>query len=571
MTTLRHDQDPWAHDSILSGSALPAAGGTGKTLAAEVLAHQAVAAAGDLAGGGASQSDVPDHEPWNGVYVGTEGVDEFTDHGGSAAFYLLGGNDTIGAGESDNIDLNHEGDTLDGGAGIDTLRYASISDGAYVHLGDGIAYRIASEATANAGSLIDLFVGQFYAPDLLNDFENVIGSEQDDELHGDGGANVLDGRDGDDEINGHGDNDTLDGGFGADTLMGGSGNDSMIGNYGDDSMHGESGHDTISGGQGEDTAEGGTGNDWMLGGRNDDLLEGEDGNDTFDGGNENDTIDGGDDNDVLRGGSDDDLLLGGGGHDTMEGGDGHDALDAGAGIDTLRYTTTADVGVNLDTGWVQSGIWLDLAVGFENVSTGAGDDALTGDAAANVFWAGSGADAVHGGGGDDRAHGDGGADSLYGGDGEDELRGGSQNDRLDGGDDVDELYGDAGNDLLLGGDGADIIRGGTGIDNVRWQRGDEGIDQLADFDPGEDKISFGSRFFAEEPGSLDDMAEMLAVVSFGIGDAVLMADTADGWQAIAQFDHSLAADVAAGIADHSIFAAPVVGIGGGLPGDLDFG
>ena len=76
----------------------------------------------------------------------------------------------------------------------------------------------------------------------------------------------------------------------------------------------------------------------------------------------------------------------------------------------------------------------------------AGNDVITGTAAANSLSAGSLNDVVNGLGGND---------TLLGEDGHDRLDGGTGKDKLDGG---------QGCDLLIGGDGNDTLIGGTGID-----------------------------------------------------------------------------------------------------------
>ncbi len=78
----------------------------------------------------------------------------------------------------------------------------------------------------------------------------------------------------------------------------------------------------------------------------------------------------------------------------------------------------------------------------------AGNDVITGTAAANALSGGSLNDIVNGLGGND---------TLLGEDGHDRLDGGAGKDKLDGG---------QGCDLLIGGDGNDTLIGGTGIDLV---------------------------------------------------------------------------------------------------------
>ncbi|TPL40602.1 type I secretion C-terminal target domain-containing protein, partial [Mesorhizobium sp. B2-4-6] len=74
---------------------------------------------------------------------------------------------------------------------------------------------------------------------------NIIGSNYDDILNGDGSANALYGGVGNDTINGNAGNDTLIGGAGNDLLLGGVGNDLLIGGAGADQLTGGTGADTF--------------------------------------------------------------------------------------------------------------------------------------------------------------------------------------------------------------------------------------------------------------------------------------------------------------------------------------
>lgn len=87
---------------------------------------------------------------------------------------------------------NGADNVLDGGAGVDTVSYASAAAGVSVSLAQG-----AQQITGGAGS------------DTLLNFENLGGSNFNDTLTGDAGANALEGRAG---------NDTLSGGAGADVF-----------------------------------------------------------------------------------------------------------------------------------------------------------------------------------------------------------------------------------------------------------------------------------------------------------------------------------------------------------------
>ena len=86
---------------------------------------------------------------------------------------------------------------------------------------------------------------------------------------------------------------------------------------------------------------------------------------------------------------------------------------------------------------------------------------------------------------------------IRGDQGNDTLVGSSSNDVITGGSGLDSLNGGAGNDVLTGGTGFgdgttdtsnDVLTGGLGLDTFVFYRLGEGIDQITDFNPAEDKI-----------------------------------------------------------------------------------
>jgi Ca2+-binding RTX toxin-like protein len=112
----------------------------------------------------------------------------------------------------------------------------------------------------------------------------IFGLGSQDVIIGGGGNDFLSGGDGDDNISGGEGDDVIFGGSGQDILTGGNGNDTMDGGDGDDKVSGEGGNDVLMGGQGQDKLYGGPGNDTLNGGTGDDRLEGGDGDDRLDGG-----------------------------------------------------------------------------------------------------------------------------------------------------------------------------------------------------------------------------------------------------------------------------------------------
>lgn len=132
------------------------------------------------------------------------------------------------------------GDTIDGGAGMDEVRFdqdanygGTLALNLDMELVDGSGYATATDGWGNN--------------DLIRHVEDIRGTGSDDFIGGDAAANVFQGRSGDDVLEGRGGDDTLlgengadllDGGIGADILVGGIGNDTLIGGSDNDWMHG---------------------------------------------------------------------------------------------------------------------------------------------------------------------------------------------------------------------------------------------------------------------------------------------------------------------------------------------
>ncbi|WP_405403724.1 M10 family metallopeptidase C-terminal domain-containing protein [Paracoccus sp. Ld10] len=128
---------------------------------------------------------------------------------------------------------------------------------------------------------------------------------------------------------------------------------------------------------------------------------------------------------------------------------------------------------------------------IEGYVAGSGNDAVHGNAFANVLRGmggndrlsgGWGNDILHGGLGNDTLFGDVGADRLSGNQGNDTLTdlygdnamaGGYGNDTLTAGAGRDSLYGNDGADLILAGAGDDLIQGNTGFDTIRAGAGND--------------------------------------------------------------------------------------------------
>jgi len=291
---------------------------------------------------------------------------------------------------------------------------------------------------------------------------------------------------------GTGHNDSLSGGANDDTLSGLGGNDVLVGFGGNDSLDGGTGNDTLVGMDGNDILKGNTGADFMNGGDGNDTYYVDNVGDTISDSSGTDTVissisyslsgpgadaienlrttvatgvslDANALNNAVTGGAGNDLLFGEAGNDTLNGGAGADSMDGGAGSDRYYVDNTNDVVTESDanaatggTDTVYTTANYTLSANVENgiVNTTAGI-ALEGNELANKLTSGDGNDVLSGDGGNDILTGNAGSDTLNGGDGNDVLSGNAGADLLDGGTGNDKLDGGAGADTMWGGDGND--------------------------------------------------------------------------------------------------------------------
>ncbi|WP_395650167.1 beta strand repeat-containing protein [Brevundimonas sp.] len=242
--------------------------------------------------------------------------------GGGTVVRGLGGNDALTALGAAQLNGDDGNDTLNGGNYDDTLIGGSGAD----QINGGLGLDLASYVTAASGVIVSLATGGSGGDatgDTFNAVENLAGSNFNDVLAGDAGANYLLGLVGDDTLDGGAGDDLLEGGAGTDTIRGGAGFDYVVYSQaasgvtvsleggaftgdaaGDtlDSIEGIFGSafgDTLTGNASENTVFAGGGNDTVFGGLGQDQLLGQDGND------------------VLVGGAGTDLLTGGAGADTF--------------------------------------------------------------------------------------------------------------------------------------------------------------------------------------------------------------------------------------------------------------
>ncbi|UYV37195.1 heparin lyase I family protein [Rhodobacteraceae bacterium D3-12] len=290
-------------------------------------------------------------------------------YGGDGSDTLRGseGNDQLyGEAGNDSLIADTGNDTLEGGAGDDTMR-GGLGDDNYVVTDSGdVVIEAAGEGRDTVRASVSFQATASAEIEVLNttnqsatDAINLTGTDIDNEIRGNNGANTLVGRGGDDSMQGFAGNDLLSGDAGNDTMFGGDGNDTLNGFGDNDSMQGEAGDDSLTGGAGNDTMFGGNDNDTLHGEDGADSIQGEagndslfgnDGSDTIYGGDGDDTLDGGADADNLSGGDGSDILIGGAGDDTMNGGEGVDHMTGGDGNDQYTVSDNGETVVELAGG-----------------------------------------------------------------------------------------------------------------------------------------------------------------------------------------------------------------------------
>jgi Ca2+-binding RTX toxin-like protein len=381
----------------------------------------------------------------------------------------------LGSSADEEIQLRGGNDWVDGGGGVDMLRY-SAPGSVHVNLADGITY--------NDG---------WGGVDTLFNIENIRGGGNADTLTGDDGNNFIRGEGGNDLLQGAGGDDDFWGGSGNDFIEGGDGINYMLGGAGDDTIIGGSGTgDYIyAGGNGEGafdydvasfsdatgsitatlgavaTVSGaGVGTDtlshieYVRGGQFGDVftvgvsfqssfsnkldVEGLGGNDVITGNGETRvrfykaeagvTVDlalgvsyGTDGLDTANVGWDtfsgvnrawgslfDDVLLGSAANEEFRGDEGNDFIDGRGGTDRIDFVSYGNgVFVDLAAGVAHDGQGdIDTLVNFENITGSRNADDLNGDGGSNVIRGSGGDDVIDARTGDDEVTGDGGNDTI---------------------------------------------------------------------------------------------------------------------------------------------------------------
>jgi Ca2+-binding RTX toxin-like protein len=233
---------------------------------------------------------------------------------------------------------------------------------------------------------------------------------------------------------------------------------------------------------------------------------------------------GGTGNDTLSGSSstDADTLDGDEDNDTLDGKAGPDLLIGDLGIDTASYISAINRTVTLNGAGDDGAAGENDNVQTENVTTGGGDDTLTGDGNANTLDAGAGTDTLNGGLGNDVLVGGPGPDALNGGgpadndtvsynpesravsvtagdatanDGVIDIDSGTPGDQTEGDNvnsDVESIAGGSGADILVGGSGAGTVSGNGGNDTLDGGPGNTVSDTI-NGGSGLDTVSYASR------------------------------------------------------------------------------
>lgn len=440
---------------------------------------------------------------YNDSLMGDGGANQLTGGAGNDSLYGGAGNDLFTGGTGS--------DYIEGGAGIDTVSYASSADWVYVDLGKNSHWN----GDARWDNIVQV--------------ENITGSNHDDHLLGDTGANTIRGGAGNDAITGREGNDVLDGGAGNDSMHGGTGNDILIGGDGADLLDGGTNTDTVTYASATSRIVVNLSTNVHSGAAaGDSLISIE-------------NIIGTAYNDQINGNSATNWLQGGAGNDVLISGTGNDTLTGGTGADTYRVYAAANAKTVIsDFNVAQAGETIQLLgfspslkfaqlaiqqVGSNSVITFTNGQTLTltnvqasklsagsfgevgtpiqGTAGNDTITGTTHAESIRGLAGNDVITGGGGADTIDGGDGFDRVNytnasaavavnlaattaqigsdaagdillnveaidGSAHNDKLTGNASRNEIDGDDGNDTIAGGAGADTLYGGNGIDTVTY-------------------------------------------------------------------------------------------------------
>jgi Ca2+-binding RTX toxin-like protein len=349
--------------------------------------------------------------------------------GGAGRDTLIGGsgNDRLAGGADD--------DYLDGAKGADEM-----------HGGGGVDHADYTDRTADLSLSLDDIANDGQAGELDNlgaDIESLRAGKGNDRVVGSDADNVLYTNAGADTIYGMGGNDRISTGdspadTGMDRVFGGEGDDWIRSAYSALIAYGDGGNDRILGSDNADTLYGGLGNDELHANGGNDRIEGSDGDDVI-------HADGG--NDFVRGGVGNDWIYAGSGNDLVWG-EAEPGLFSSIGITPRRTNSTARTfGGLFDPRPIQGPIFTGGGGGGGLVVIKPIDPVLVIKVNSDTILGAEGNDTIHGGDGSDRIRGDADNDRLFGDAGADDMFGGSGQDTLVSiGGGIDALFGEADGD-----------------------------------------------------------------------------------------------------------------------------
>ncbi|GKX62264.1 hypothetical protein SOASR032_08330 [Pragia fontium] len=408
---------------------------------------------------------------------------------GGGQYSLSNIQNIIGTDYDDVLIGNHQNNHLQGGLGNDTL----IGGGGNNILDGGEGVNTLSYQHANSAVSVDLSLNQATnngegGTDQITNIQNVIGSQHNDRIVGNGSDNYLSGGDGDDVLIGMGGNNTLDGGTGINTASyenstsgiqadlitkmvsnGFGGTDTLI-NIQD--IIGSSFNDRIVSGNGSSSIHAGAGNDIIIVGGNASSRA------------------------ILDGGEGDDLFIAG---------YGYNAFIGGGGIDTVDYShalTGINISMKDNRAYVNGFGGIDQFDGITGIIGSEFDDRIELGANDAIIHAGAGNDLIIAGGsgtnlidggsgintldysnaasgidlslqqGKARQNGFGGQDTIAN---IQNLVGSGWNDTIEGDDHDNNISAGAGDDWVYGSKGNDVIDGGKGSNTLDYSRLSEGV------------------------------------------------------------------------------------------------
>ncbi|MEM9549694.1 MAG: M10 family metallopeptidase C-terminal domain-containing protein [Pseudomonadota bacterium] len=384
------------------------------------------------------------------------GDDTLIGNAADNALFGNGGNDLIEGRDGDDTLIGGTGDdTIEGGTGTDLMRGGSGHDKVdYSYSSGGWDIDLRDELAESRGGPTE---------EIIDDFEDAVGSTGNDRIWGNAEDNTLSGHRGNDRLYGRNGDDHLKGGRGDDFLSGGNGSDILDGGRGRDTADYTFSADgwRIHLGEGDATSRA-SGTEQLV---NIENINGSQGNDTIIGNDKDNRLEGEKGNDRLIGGKGDDTLHGEAGDDHIKGGSGVDDMDGGGGSDRIDYSYSQGADgwtIDLTTETATSaGGTVESIRNFEKVFGSQGSDDINGTSGDNDLEGEKGDDKIRGRDGNDTLEGERGDDNLIGDSGDDLLIGASGDDRLAGGFD---------DDVLIGGDGADVLIGGKGADVFVFQK-----------------------------------------------------------------------------------------------------